>query len=52
MITFDSLKAVARELKETMTDEELREMIQGTEPKKDNIAARTKMNLTNFTGII
>ena len=26
-ITFESLKAVARELKETMTDEELREMI-------------------------
>ena len=34
-ITFDSLKRVAEELKENMTDEELREMIQGTD-KKDN----------------
>jgi Ca2+-binding EF-hand superfamily protein len=52
MITFDSLKAVARELKETMTDEELREMIQGTETKKDNVTVRTKMNLQAFTNII
>jgi hypothetical protein len=39
------LKAVARELKETMTDEELREMIQGTEPKKENTNPKTKMSL-------
>lgn len=44
-ITFESLKAVARELKETMTDEELREMIQGTEPKKENTNPKTKMSL-------
>jgi len=51
-ITFDSLKAVARELKETMTDEELREMIQGTDPKKENANPKTKMNLQGFTTII
>jgi hypothetical protein len=35
-----------------MTDEELREMIQGTETKKDNVTVRTKMNLQAFTNII
>lgn len=53
MITFDSLKAVARELKETMTDEELREMIQGIEKKDDKAAkTKTKMSLKDFTNII
>ena len=52
IITFESLKQVARELKETMTDEELKEMIAGNENKKENQTARTKMNLQAFTAII
>ena len=52
IITFESLKQMARELKETMTDEELKEMIAGNENKKENQTARTKMNLQAFTAII
>ena len=45
-ITFDSLKLVAKDLNENLTDEELLEMILGGEKPKDNVDP-TKKRLTN-----
>ena len=45
-ITFDSLKMVAKDLNENLTDEELLEMISGGEKPKEGVNLKEK-RLTN-----